>query len=89
MSERLALLETRLRQALDPLELEIVDDSHRHAGHPGARGGAGHYTVTIVSERFRHRTTVERHRLVYEAVGDMMPDQIHALSIQARVPGEG
>jgi BolA protein len=70
------------------VELEIVDDSHLHAGHVGAADGRGHFSVRIVSERFAGLPVVRRHRLVYEAVGDMMATDIHALSISALAPGE-
>lgn len=80
-------LDERL-QALEPEHLEIVDDSHHHAGHPGAADGRGHFSVLIVSERFLGLNTLRRHRLVYETVGDMMVTDIHALSIQALAPGE-
>lgn len=79
----------RLRAALQPSELEIVDDSHLHAGHVGAADGRGHFSVHIVSERFAGLPVVRRHRLVYDAVGDMMATDIHALSIRALAPGEG
>jgi BolA protein len=85
---RLDRLDSRLRAALAPVDLEIIDDSHRHAGHAGAADGRGHFTVTVVSERFRGLPVVRRHRLVYEAVGDMMSSDVHALSIQALAPGE-
>lgn len=85
---RLDRLDSRLRAALAPVGLEIIDDSHRHAGHAGAADGRGHFTVTVVSERFRGLPVVRRHRLVYEAVGDMMSTDVHALSIQALAPGE-
>jgi BolA family transcriptional regulator, general stress-responsive regulator len=88
-SDRAERLEARLRTALQPAEIVIVDDSHLHAGHAGAAGGHGHFTVQLVSERFRGLPVVRRHRLVYEAVGDMMVTDIHALSIQALAPGEG
>jgi len=83
-AERLA---ERLR-ALEPEQLEVVDDSHRHAGHAGAADGRGHFTVLIVSKRFAGLNTLRRHRLVYETVGDMMTTDIHALSIQALAPDE-
>ncbi len=85
---RVAAIEERLRSALQPTELEVIDDSHRHVGHAGAREGRGHFSVLVVSERFRGLPVVRRHRLVYEAVGDMMQTDIHALSIQALAPGE-
>lgn len=81
-------LEQRLRAALDPIEIEIVDDSHLHAGHAGAADGRGHFSVSVVSERFAKLPVVRRHRLVYEAVGDLMTTDIHALSIRALAPGE-
>jgi BolA protein len=79
----------RLREALHPEQLVVVDDSHLHAGHAGARDGRGHYTVQLVCARFAGLSVVRRHRLVYEAVGDMMTTDIHALSIRALAPGEG
>lgn len=84
---RAARLAERL-QALEPEQLEVVDDSHRHAGHAGAADGRGHFSVLIVSKRFAGLNTLRRHRLVYETVGDMMTTDIHALSIQALAPDE-
>jgi BolA family transcriptional regulator, general stress-responsive regulator len=81
-------LHERLR-TLQPVELDIVDDSHLHAGHAGAADGRGHFSVHIVCERFAGLPVVRRHRLVYEAVGDMMLTDIHALSIRALAPCEG
>ena len=81
----------RLRQRLEVLQperVEVVDDSHRHAGHAGAADGRGHFTVLVVSKRFAGLPTLRRHRLVYDAVGDMMTTDLHALSIQALAPGE-
>lgn len=81
----------RLLQRLDVLQperVEVVDDSHRHAGHAGAADGRGHFTVLVVSKRFAGLPTLRRHRLVYEAVGDLMATDIHALSIHALAPGE-
>jgi len=85
-SDTVALLAQRL-EVLEPLYLDIVDDSHRHAGHAGAREG-GHFQVSIVSAAFAGQGTMARHRLVYEAVGDLMRGRIHALVIHARAPGE-
>ena len=84
---RLDRLAERL-QALEPDQLEVVDDSHHHAGHIGAADGRGHFTVLVVSKRFVGMNTLRRHRLVYDVVGDMMTTDIHALSIQALAPGE-
>ena len=80
-----AAIRAALQQALDPLELEVVDDSHRHAGHDGAREG-GHYTVRIVSHRFDGLSRLARHRLVYDALQGLIRAGIHALAIQARSP---
>ena len=73
--------------ALAPLRLEIADDSAKHAGHAGA-GGGGHFRLTIVSPRFSGCGTMQRHRLIYEALGPMMRGEIHALSIKALTPEE-
>ena len=74
--------------ALQPERVEVTDDSHQHAGHAGAADGRGHFTVLVVSKRFAGLSTLRRHRLVYDAVGDMMTTDLHALSIQALAPGE-
>ena len=74
---------SRLREYLSAESVEIEDQSHLHAGHAGAAGGGGHYEVTIVASCFKGLNTLARHRLVYEAVGDLMKKEIHALSIQA------
>lgn len=78
----------RLRAAFPDGEIEVVDDSHHHIGHAGAAGGAGHFSVRIASARFAGIRTVARHRLVYDALLDWMPHRIHALAIDARVPGD-
>jgi BolA protein len=85
--DRVAAIRERLQQALLPAQLEIRDDSHQHAGHAG-HGGAGHFSVFIVSDRFRDQGRIQRHRLVYQAVADLMPGEIHALSIRAHTPDE-
>lgn len=86
--ERIALIEERLRTALEPEDLDIVDDSAAHAGHAGARSGGGHFNVFIVSPAFSDKSLLQRHRLVYEALGDLMHKDIHALSIKALAPEE-
>lgn len=68
---------------LNPQICEVTDDSARHAGHAGAASGAGHYSVTISSQKFNGLKLIERHRLVYYAVGDLMQTEIHALAITA------
>lgn len=85
-TNRGARLRALLEQAFEPVHLEIVDDSRSHAGH--AHEGGGHFFVTVCSRRFEGRSTLERHRLVYSAVSEMMPDDIHALSITALTPTE-
>lgn len=69
-----------------PSDLVVRDDSAAHAGHAGAQGGAGHFFVRIVSERFRGLGMIARHRLVYQALESMIPAEIHALSIEASPP---
>lgn len=73
---------------LDPIAVEIIDDSAKHAGHAGARSGGGHFRLDIVSPRFAGCRTMERHRLVYDALGPLMKREIHALSITAKTPDE-
>jgi BolA family transcriptional regulator, general stress-responsive regulator len=85
---RAARLRERVRHALEAEHVELTDESGAHVGHAGAAGGAGHYHVLVVSTRFRERDAVARHRLVYEAVGDLIPDEVHALAISAYTPEE-
>jgi BolA family transcriptional regulator, general stress-responsive regulator len=80
-------IDTALRAALQPLALEVQDDSHLHAGHAGAREGR-HFTVRLTSSAFTGLHRVARHRLVYDALGSLMPAGIHALAIVARSPDE-
>jgi BolA protein len=80
-------LRERLERALQPTVLAIRDDSHLHAGHAGAREG-GHFHVTIESSRFETLGRIARHRLIYDALGPLGPLGVHALSIEARAPGE-
>jgi len=86
--DRLATLRARLTAALNPTEIDITDESAAHVGHAGAASGGGHYTLHIVADAFTGKNLIQRHRLVYDAVGDMMHSEIHALSIQARSPDE-
>lgn len=81
-------LRQRLQAAFSPSRLEIVDDSQRHAGHAGARGGGGHFRVLIVSAAFVGQSPLARHRAVYAALDGLLQSEIHALAIDARVPGE-
>ncbi|MGJ0514214.1 MAG: BolA family protein [Methylomicrobium sp.] len=81
------LIKQLLTEALHPEKLEIIDNSAAHAGHAGNRGG-GHYHVTIVSPLFEGKSLVQRHQLIYRALGDLMKQQIHALGINALTPSE-
>lgn len=80
-------IESRLRSALAPQELQVQDDSHMHAGHSGAREGR-HFTVRVTSARFAGLSRVARHRLVYDSLGELSTQGVHALAIEARAPGE-
>ena len=73
---------------LAPDALEVFDESHEHAGHAGAKDGGGHYQLVIVSRKFTGKPALDRHRLVYQALSDLMPGRIHALAIQAYTPEE-
>lgn len=86
--DRITEIKKRLDAGLTPESIDIRDDSALHAGHAGAASGAGHYAVTIVSAQFHGKPPLERHRMVYATVKDMMPEHIHALSIQALTPDE-
>ena len=72
--------------ALNPVTVELHDESEQHAGHAGAASGGGHWQLTIVSEAFRGKSAVARHRMIYEALGDLMKHDIHALKIEAFAP---
>lgn len=74
--------------ALQPVNIDIIDDSHLHAGHEGARSGGGHYTLHIVAAQFAGKPTLARHRMIYSALGEMMKQEIHALNIKAYTPEE-
>ena len=76
-------LKARFTDAFPHSSVDLVDESHLHAGHAGSQGGAGHYRVTITSNRFKGLKTLAKHRLVYDAVADWMPHRVHALTIQA------
>jgi len=86
ISDRVSAIRSRLEAAFAPEVLEITDESHLHAGHPGARDGRGHFRVRIVSKKFAGTNPLERHRMVYEALGDLMRTDIHALSLTAHPP---
>jgi BolA protein len=83
MTNRVALIREKLTAAFAPTQLDIVDESHLHAGHAGAASGGGHFAVIIVSDAFQGHNLLDRHRMVYEALGDAMKTEIHALSLKA------
>ena len=82
-------IEQKLTAALDPAKLEIIDESHRHAGHAGARaGGESHFHVTIVASAFENQSRVARQRRVYEILADELAGPVHALALTTLTPGE-
>ncbi len=81
-------IEKRLTAALQPESFELVNESHLHKGHAGAEDGRGHFALTVVSDKFNGLATLVRHRLVYDAMGELMQTDIHALSIKAFSPDE-
>ncbi len=87
-NDRVETIERFLRAAFSPIELRVKDQSHLHAGHEGAREGKGHFDVVIVSEQFAGVSRLGRHRMVYDALGDFMTSDIHALKITAISPAE-
>lgn len=88
MSARVERIRECLGARFAPQLLEVDDDSHRHAGHAGARDGRGHFSVRLVSDAFSGMAPLARHRAVYAALGELMQTDIHALAIDARAPGE-
>ncbi len=87
MSEVARAIRARLA-ALEPVQVDLADESALHAGHAGAQSGGGHFRLAIVSRRFQDLNTVARHRMVYAALGPMMKREIHALAIKALTPDE-
>lgn len=82
-ASRIERIRERIEKSLAPAELDVIDESHLHAGHAGARDGRGHFRVRVVSDRFSGLKPLQRHRLVYDAVGDLMATDIHALAVSA------
>ncbi len=80
---RVEAIRSLLQTAFAPTQLDVIDDSHRHAGHEGARDGRGHFRVRVVSAAFAGMAPLARHRAVYAALGELMQTDIHALSIEA------
>ncbi|MDT0617255.1 BolA family protein [Salinisphaera sp. P385] len=87
-AERVQRIREALIAELAPDEIDVLDESHKHIGHAGARSGLGHFAVVIRSARFAGHSLLERHRLVYDALGDMMRTDIHAVSIRALAPDD-
>ena len=87
MTDLQQIIEQRLQDALTPATLEVINDGAQHVGH-ASNTGKGYFTVNIVSDKFSGENTVKRHRMVYAALGELMQDEIHALSIKAKAPNE-
>lgn len=75
-------------EPLEPVKIQVIDESANHIGHPGAQDGRGHYAMKIVSQHFNDKTAIERHKMVYQALGKLMQTDIHALKIKALTPNE-
>ena len=88
MSDRSELIEELLTAAFSPEKLLVKDQSHLHAGHAGARDGRGHFDVQIIADGFSGQNRVQRHRMVYAALGELMETDIHAVRITALTPSE-
>jgi BolA family transcriptional regulator, general stress-responsive regulator len=82
-TDRLDRISSALESAFTPCTVEVRDDSAAHAGHPGARDGRGHFAVTVVSDAFDGKPQLQRHRMVYAVLDDMLKSDIHALQIRA------
>ncbi len=87
-AERVKTIEDKLTEAFSPSMLQVKDQSHLHAGHEGARSGGGHFDVRIVSDAFAGKRPLQRHRMIFDALGAMMESEIHALRITAKSPEE-
>jgi BolA family transcriptional regulator, general stress-responsive regulator len=85
--DRIEAIRARLAP-LAPLQVDLIDEGHKHVGHAGARDGRGHFALRLVSVAFAGKSLLERHRMVYEALGDLMITDIHALSLKALTPEE-
>ncbi|MGB5720885.1 MAG: BolA family protein [Woeseiaceae bacterium] len=87
-ADRVKTIEDKLTEAFSPSMLQVKDQSHLHAGHEGARSGGGHFDVRIVSDAFAGKRPLQRHRMIFDALGAMMDSEIHALRITAKSPEE-
>ena len=88
MTDRVEAIREKIQAAFTPDQLDIIDESHLHAGHAGARDGKGHFNVSIISDQFAGKSPINRHKMVYEALADLMETDIHALSIKAKTQEE-
>ena len=79
--ERVVRIKSLLTEKLSPSEIEVRDESHLHIGHAGAKSGLGHFAVSITAEAFMGKNLLQKHRMIYDALGDMMQSDIHALRI--------
>ena len=86
--ERLAEITARLETTFSPESLQVDDESHLHAGHEGAKDGRGHFRVLVISDKFQGQSPIKRHRMIYQAMGELMQTDIHALTIEAFAPDE-
>lgn len=88
MSDLGAHVQALLRDKLSAVDVQVIDESYLHAGHAGARGGGKHLRVTVVSAAFEGKSLIQRHRMVNEALADLLKQQIHALALTTRTPSE-
>ena len=86
--KRISLIKSKLEENFSPKNLVLIDESHLHQGHAGAQTGKGHFRLKIEAEVFKTMSLLQRHRSIYEALGDLMDSDIHALSIEAKAPNE-
>ena len=87
-ANRAEMIKTVLEETFSPVKIEILDESHKHAGHVGARSGKGHFKLTIISKRFEGLPLIQRQKLVYRALANLMETDIHALSMSTLTPRE-
>lgn len=86
--DRIRLITDRIQKAFFVSKLKILDNSHLHRGHIGAAAGGGHFSIQVVSDQFQNKSAIERHKMIYVALGDAMGKEIHAISINAKTPAE-
>lgn len=86
--ERKKKIETLIKAHFSPCTFSLLDESHLHKGHPGARSGASHFALTIVSSAFYNKLPIQRHRMIYQVLQALIPEEVHALKISAKTPAE-